>query len=196
MSGKDTRSFGTRELASTNSLLKKSVMSKMEQTLFLELLDTHGPALVLYAQQWMPHSTIGPEDVVQEAFVKLMQQQPVPKNTVGWLYRVVRNQAISAARSTTRRIKHEKNAATQTSAWFTNEAGGFLDTSEAANALQNIPLELREVIVLRLWAGRSFEEIANLIEKSISTAHRRYESGLVELRKHLGVSSNVRKNQS
>jgi predicted RNA polymerase sigma factor len=36
------------------------------------------------------------EDVVQEAFIRLVQQRPVPENVVGWWYRVVRNGRIRA----------------------------------------------------------------------------------------------------
>ena len=48
--------------------------------------------------------------------------------------------------------------------------------------LKSLPIEEREVVVLRIWGGRSFEEIAELIGKSTSTAHRRFETGLKTLR--------------
>ena len=45
-------------------------------------------------------------------------------------------------------------------------------------------IDQREAIVLRMWSGLSFEEIAELTGKSTSTAHRRYLAGLDTLRKH------------
>src|SRR6516162_1775122 len=51
------------------------------------LVNEHAAALVLYARQWCA----APEDVVQEAFIKLAARRPSPDNLVGWLYRVVRN---------------------------------------------------------------------------------------------------------
>ena len=59
-----------------------------------QLLDRHGRALVLFARQW----TSSPEDVVQEAFVQLSRQTEAPRDPASWLYRVVRNGAISARR--------------------------------------------------------------------------------------------------
>ena len=38
------------------------------------------------------------EDSVQEAFVELSRQRTLPRQPVAWLFRVVRNRAISAAR--------------------------------------------------------------------------------------------------
>jgi RNA polymerase sigma factor (sigma-70 family) len=146
--------------------------------LLSRLLDEHGPALVLYAQQWCD----SPEDVVQEAFIRLMQQRSLPVNVVGWLYRVVRNGAVSAARSTTRRSRHESAAAGQREFWFKPAADDVLDARVAAAALAELPVEEREVVVLRIWSGRSFEEIAELIGMSTSTAHRRFENGIRALR--------------
>src|SRR5439155_1659947 len=64
-----------------------------------ELVDRHAAALVLYARQWCS----SPDDVVQTAFLKLARQSVPPDNLVPWLYRVVRNGAIDAARARTRR---------------------------------------------------------------------------------------------
>jgi RNA polymerase sigma factor (sigma-70 family) len=143
-----------------------------------QLLDDHSAALVLYAQQWCDV----PEDVVQEAFICLMRQRPVPSNAVGWLYRVVRNTAISRARSKTRRTRHETSAGSAQPAWFEPKTDDVLDAATAIAALSSLPQHEREVIVLRIWSGLSFEEIAELIGKSTSTAHRWYEAGLATLR--------------
>src|SRR5438874_331573 len=79
----------------------------MDVALLGRLVDEHGPALTLYARQW----TDVPEDVVQEAFVKLVGQARAPERIVAWLYRVVRNGAVSAARARLRRFRHEATAA-------------------------------------------------------------------------------------
>src|SRR6185503_10283938 len=89
-------------------------MDVADHPLLSRLLDEHGPSLVLYAQQWCD----SPEDVVQEAFIQLMRQRPVPANLIGWLYRVVRNEAVSASRSANRRSRHEAQANADQPAWF------------------------------------------------------------------------------
>jgi DNA-directed RNA polymerase specialized sigma24 family protein len=57
----------------------------MTSTDFARLIDAHAAPLVLYARQWCG----APEDVVQEAFVKLVRQRRAPEDAVAWLYRVV-----------------------------------------------------------------------------------------------------------
>ena len=147
------------------------------------LLDEHGAALVLYAQQLCDT----PEDAVQEAFLALVRQPKLPDNVVGWLYRVVRNEALNASRTTRRRTKREIEAAEGNEPWFHVSVDDRLDAAEAARALQQLPIEERETIVARLWGGLSFDEIAQLTGTSTSTVHRWYQAGLNALRERLGV---------
>jgi RNA polymerase sigma-70 factor (ECF subfamily) len=149
-----------------------------------QLLDDHAAALVLYARQWCAM----PEDIVQEAFLQLVRQKPVPDCPLPWLYRVVRNQAISAARQARRRQRHEAAAAARAPAWFAPTEGAGLDAAAAATALASLPEGQREVVVAHLWGGLTFEQIAELIGTSSSTAHRYYAAGLACLRERLRVS--------
>jgi RNA polymerase sigma factor (sigma-70 family) len=148
-----------------------------------QLVDEHAAALVLYARQWCA----APEDIVQEAFLKLVAQQKPPDSPVAWLYRVVRNGALSAARAARRRRHHEAVAAGRMPLWFTAAEGTALDLSAATAALGALPLEQREVIVAHLWGGLSFEQIAELVGCSSSTAHRWYGAGLSALRERLRI---------
>jgi RNA polymerase sigma factor (sigma-70 family) len=148
------------------------------------LLDEHADALVLYARQWCD----SPEDVVQEALIRLARQRAVPAHVVPWLYRVVRNQARSTARSARRRQRREAAVASR-EAWF-SLTDDRLDGEAARAALTQLPQLEREVIVARLWGGLTFEEIGGVCEISTSTAHRRYAAGLRALRARLEAKTN------
>jgi RNA polymerase sigma-70 factor (ECF subfamily) len=149
-----------------------------------ELIDRHAAALTLYARQWCA----APEDVVQEAFLKLFRQSRPPDHPIAWLYRVVRNHAVSAARSAQRRRRHEAQAASQAAPWFLAGSSLNLGAEEAADAVRRLPLEQREVIVAHVWGGLTFAEIGELTESSASTAYRRYAEGIAALRQLLGVT--------
>ena len=95
---------------------------------------------------------------------------------------MVRNGALSAARAEQRRRKHEATAAGRAPLWFLPAEAARIDANAAAEALEELPLDQREVIVAHLWGGLTFQEIANLTESSAATAHRRYEAGLRALR--------------
>ncbi|MGF1578869.1 MAG: RNA polymerase sigma factor [Gemmataceae bacterium] len=146
-----------------------------------KLLDSHAPALVLFAKQWC---TV-PEDVVQEAFIKLFAQTTTPDNPVAWLYRVVRNRAINEARADRRRKRREQRVASESETWFVPPDTNGVDAEEATRALRNLPVEQREVIVAHVWGGLTFQEIARTVRCSSSTAHRRYLAGIESLRDRL-----------
>jgi RNA polymerase sigma-70 factor (ECF subfamily) len=152
------------------------------------LIDRHASALELYARQWCDT----PEDVVQEAFLKLAGQGGLPEKPAAWLFRVVRNGAINAGTAARRRRRHESEAAAGSRPWFQTEGDAkrpdALDPERATAELQALPLEQREVIVAHLWGGLTFEQIAEVSGISSSTAHRQYRAGLIALRERLGVS--------
>jgi RNA polymerase sigma-70 factor (ECF subfamily) len=158
---------------------------------FVRLLDSYGPPLLLYARQWCDT----PEDVVQEAFVKLVSLRQPPRSVGPWLYRVVRNAALDARKAARRRQRRESVAASSVS-WFVEPEMDGLDAAAAVAALQRLPADEREVIVARLWGGLSFEEIAEVAGCSASTAFRRYSAGLDALRKELGVPCPNRSNKA
>ena len=147
-------------------------------------MDAHAAALVLYARQWCA----SPEDVVQEAFVKLSACRPPPTPALPWLYRVVRNAALTARRAAERRRRHESEAAARQPPWFVPAEGAGLDAAAATAALQQLPLEQREVLIARLWGGLTFEQVGELTGQSSSSAHRVYHAGLTALRERLRVA--------
>ena len=155
----------------------------MDPTVLGQLVDEHAAALELYARQWCA----APEDIVQDAFLKLVIQKQMPRNVVPWLFRVVRNQAIDALRAQQRRRKHETQAAQRhPECLFTREPAS-LDAERASRALQTLPQEEREVITLHLWGGLTFAEIADVVDSSHSTVHRWYAGGLHLLRERLDL---------
>ncbi len=157
-------------------------MGRIGPELLARLFDEHAAALVLYARQWV----LAPEDVVQDAFVKLARQWVRPRRVVPWLYRVVRNEAIATARSARRRTRREARAST-TEACF-SATDDRIDAEHATRLLEELAPECREAIVARLWGGLTFEEIARLHGCSLTTAHRRYQSGMAQLHERLEPS--------
>ena len=145
-----------------------------------EWIDAHAAALTLFARQHCGD----PEAVVQDAFCKLVRMRTPTLDPVAWLYRVVRNGAIDAGKAERRRKRRERRRA-KSESWFEEIADG--DADEAIRALQSIPADQREVIVLRIWSGLKLEQIATACECSVSSAHRRYEAGLQTLRERLGA---------
>ena len=79
------------------------MMNENEITI-AELVHARLPDLVLFAKQWK-HGCA--EDIVQEAFLKLLRQKVLPDNPVAWLYTVVRNLSNNELRARHRRKRRE-----------------------------------------------------------------------------------------
>jgi RNA polymerase sigma-70 factor (ECF subfamily) len=123
--------------------------------------------------------------VVQEAFLRLFRQQPIPAHPVAWLYRTVRHRAWNASRGQRRRTRHESQAARLRTRLVPAGLHSGLDPLEAAEALAQLPDDQREIIVARVWGELTFEEIGDVTGLSTSTAYRRYEAGIAHLRRRL-----------
>lgn len=147
-----------------------------------ELIDTHAAALRLWAGRCCP----SPDDAVQDAFCRLVTQNPLPEQPVAWLYRAVRNAAISQSRAEGRRRRYEQQASVR-EPYLADPAGRLLG-KEAVEAIYRLDDSLRLVLIARIWGQLTLEEIADLCGVSTATVFRQYREALEQLRKHLEVT--------
>jgi len=143
----------------------------------------HSRALLLYARQWADDAAA--EDVVQRVFLRLLADGRLPAEPRTWLFRCVRNEAISAARSQKRRDRREQSAATGPGSWFVARPEDRIDAQAAQQVLLALPQPQREVVTLRIWSGLTFGEIAQITGMPISTVHGHYYAALAALRQRL-----------
>jgi RNA polymerase sigma-70 factor (ECF subfamily) len=59
------------------------------------------------------------------------------------------------------------------------------DSLAVIDALDELEASERELVVMRIWGGLKYEEIAEALAISISSAHRQYERALTKLRQIL-----------
>jgi RNA polymerase sigma factor (sigma-70 family) len=145
--------------------------------------------LVLYARQWLAdEGSAAAEDVVQEALAALLVQRRAPDDPVAWMYRAVRNAAIDHARSSTRRRRREQRAAEMRREWFETRSDAAIDGETAEQALRQLPAGHREVVVLRIWGGLGWAQVAQIMQLGMSTVHERYGSALRQLRRAMEKS--------
>ncbi|MCL2347237.1 MAG: RNA polymerase sigma factor [Planctomycetaceae bacterium] len=166
-----------------------------------ELMSRHAAPLTLYARQFFSGGDFAAaEEVVQDVFFRLSRQlvgqmsrqtsrqretpgmtdNGMMEHVEAWLYRSVRNGAISEARSHRRRRNREN--ARNAVPFFEQDAETLLDAELVTEKLQTLDRELREIVTLHLWGERSFAEIGKLLGKSKATVFRRYEEALETLR--------------
>ena len=158
-------------------------MARITAEQLSELYDNCSCQLALFLRQWTPNA--GREDIVQEAFVRLMRRRRAPDNPKAWLFRVARTLAVSHHRKTRRRGAAHCRLQADTGDWFDPTPGKRIDARVAQTALTRLPVEQREVVVLRVWGRLKLHEIADIVGAPLSTVHSRYQAALVALRQEL-----------
>jgi RNA polymerase sigma-70 factor (ECF subfamily) len=150
-----------------------------------ELFQTHAPALLLYARQWLDRSAA--QDVVQDVFVRLIAGGRMPAEPRMWLFRCVRNGAISICRSRSRRGRREQVASRHETAdqWFVSRADDRIDAEAAQQALAQLPPAQREIVALRIWSGLTLAQVAQVTGLAVSTVHDQYRAALKAVREQL-----------
>jgi RNA polymerase sigma factor (sigma-70 family) len=165
-------------------------MAAISQKQLAQWYEAHGTELMLYARQWSPDQQA--EDIVQDAFIKLLKQRRCPDNVRAWLFRVVRNASISMVRCLQRRRAGQKFLHCE-SLWFESRCDDLIDAQLAQDILQTLPAHLREIVLLRIWGQMSLREIAEIVNKSIPWIHNNYKTALEMIRKKLEHSSCIKK---
>ena len=155
------------------------------QTCYGEL----APKLLLYARQWLP-SLADAEDVVQTAFVRFWKKHPTAsRENFPLLYTAVRTASLDLLRGEERRARRENEPEVglpiDGTPCFDPEPGCDLVTAQLQSALRELPGEQREVIVLRVWADLTFQQIAITTGAPLNTVAARYRYGLAKLRAQL-----------
>lgn len=150
-------------------------------------LERHGAALVLLARQRVA-SQADAEDVVQEAFVRFWRSRHRADDPTAYLYTCVQNCALNWQRTRDRRSRREGAVARPESETEPALAGPpELDDRRATieSVLQSLPDPQREVLVMKVWGGLSFPQIAEALRIPANTAASRYRYALTKLRERL-----------
>jgi len=142
-----------------------------------------GPGLVLFARQFVP-SVADAEDIVQDAFVRFWRKEHSIENRA-LLFATVRSVALDLLRRDARRARREANAALEVEQ-STQPQFDFDDDSqrELAAAVDRLPVEQREVLVMKIWNELTFAEIGDALAISQNTAASRYRYALASLKKN------------
>jgi RNA polymerase sigma-70 factor, ECF subfamily len=149
--------------------------------------DRHAARLLLYARQWLPDRASA-EDAVQGGFVKVWRRcRSGEMPDVPLLYAAVRSEALDLLKSQARRRAREDRVADGSDRdWWEDDPLVSQERAAAVQgALEALPIQQREAIVLRVWSGLSFPDIARALGENENTVAARCRRGLAALEKLL-----------
>jgi RNA polymerase sigma-70 factor, ECF subfamily len=140
------------------------------------------PGLVLFARQWVK-SAADAEDVVQEAFVRFWRRN-LSINNRALLYSAVRSAALDLIRRDNRRARREVEVVGEAERTVQPQFEQVDDSQrELVAALDHLPRDQREVLVMKIWNELTFAEIGEALAISQNTAASRYRYALAALKK-------------
>lgn len=155
-----------------------------------EWLSSEGGRLLLYARQ-RTASQADAEDLLQDALIRLWGYQ-AERNyrppDVALAYSVLRLCGMDQGRKAGRREKkHRKIVEFQAhdDHWLDPAVEESEEAELLRDAVESLSEKLREVIVMKVWGGLTFAEIAEVLKISHNTAASRYRYALEQLETQL-----------
>jgi RNA polymerase sigma-70 factor (ECF subfamily) len=141
------------------------------------LYERKAAGLILYGRALgLSHGEA--EDVLQETFMALLRLRERPDDPEHYCLRAFRNRAMNFRRGVWRRLAREWESVR----WFERDGSRDDVEREAVRRLKDLPPEQREVIVLKIWNGLTFEAIGQLLDVSANTVAGRYRYGISKLK--------------
>lgn len=154
------------------------------------LVQKHGDRLLLYARQWIK-SVPDAEETVQEGFVKFWKfsEKRHIENPLPGLYAAIKQCALDRLRSSKRRQIREDTAGELlygTEPVFQAEDIEKKELRSAVEkAVESLPENQKEVLVMKIWADLTFSEIAESLDIPQNTAASRYRYALQAMQNKL-----------
>ena len=156
-----------------------------------EIYDLVGPRLIRYAYALTRHHDDA-EDAFQAAMVRLARYPDALRRAANpWAYflRMVRNESL-------RLMQKRTHPSSLPGSELGTEESFPLDEDDLKRsirlAVEKLPANQSEVIVLKIWEEMTFVEIAEVLGESPNTVASRYRYGLEKLTRLLkGLSSEV-----
>jgi RNA polymerase sigma-70 factor (ECF subfamily) len=151
-----------------------------------ELYDAHSKPLYHYALSLL-QSRSDAEDVLHNVMIRLLdlalRKELKIENLKTYLFRSIRHEALALAR---RRRTGEDKAKSIVPP--TSNGLHPLDAARIHEALAELTSEQRDVVLLKIFGGLTFNEIAELIEEKLDTVASRYKYAVKKLEEMLHVS--------
>ena len=127
------------------------------------------------------------EDAMHDAFCRGFRLEAIPRNLKAYMFRSVRNAAIDQLRKRARISSLTEDYVFDTSADPVELAEQRQFRRIVAGALLKLSDDERETIVQHLYADLTFQEIADMRERSIGTVASWYRRGLAKMKDYLEV---------
>ncbi len=150
--------------------------------------DTFAADLLAALQALLCHQQ-NAEDCLQRLFVKLVKNPAGllrARNLRAYLIRMARNEAYDWLKQ----HRHLPTRSLPDETWLVARQTDTDRIDQIACALRALPTEQRLILVLKVFRGKTFAELGDLLKLSPNTVASRYRYGLQKLRVYLEDTQN------
>ncbi|HBC86400.1 MAG TPA: hypothetical protein DCZ94_05545 [Lentisphaeria bacterium] len=166
-----------------------------------ELVKQLEAPLLRYASR-IVRDTEQAKDIVQEAFIKYVRiseekDKDRIKNVPAWMYKITRNQCLDHLKS--KRVKVEISADDSIANFAGTDAppDRKLEREEAMSMVRRRIMQLdereREIVILKLEHGKSYKEIAGIMDLSVTNVGFILHTTIKKLMKEFNAEAQSRK---
>ena len=157
-----------------------AVIRMKNRELYQEIVSRYQSKLFVYVYRMLGNKE-ETEDILQNVFVKTyrnLKSFDTAKKFSSWIYRIAHNETVNYLRRRSKKrfisiedlVRGEgsmgigSQGKSPVEDWMTKETGSRID-----EALLLLPKHYREVLVLRYFSDKSYDEIAKIIKKPVNT---------------------------
>lgn len=126
------------------------------------------------------------EDAIHDAFLRLWRTGRQPGgDVVAYVFASVRNAAIEVRRRRRRDTERTTSIFAPVESAPTPSPAALEQQHAARKAVDALPMRARQVVVMRLYAGLTFQQIADTLQEPLQTVASRYRRALERIRDEL-----------
>lgn len=170
------------------------VLAKDNPDHFQGIMDRYWRRLFGYVRRVSYFSQEDIEDILQEVFLKVYRflndyDEKMAFST--WIYRIAHHSLIDEIRKRKSRPKHIWLEAEEWEKIFLDKLNleqalaDKISLEKARQALENLPFEYKEALVLRFWEEKSYEEMMDILRKPKGTVASLVNRGRIKLMREM-----------
>jgi len=156
-----------------------------DKNAFAELIRRYERPLRYFINRLLDNSELT-EDIFQDTWLTVISRIHGLRETdafPAWLYRIARNKVYKQLRRKNAEAKREENIPAENHA--EDEDFSVEDAAKVHRGLKELPLEYREVLMLRFLEQMSYEQISQVLNCKLGTVRSRLHYAKIALKKEL-----------
>src|SRR3989338_1038262 len=171
-----------------SQVIKKCQAGELKQ--FGQLYDSYIKKIYnfVYYKTWHRQTA---EDLTSQTFfkalTKIKQFDEIKGSFSSWLYKIARNTVIDYYRQNKADLNIDDIWGLADSQDFASEIDNQQKLGDVQKYLQNLKPDQKEIVIMKLWDGLTYQEIAEITGKTVAACKMTFSRTMARLRENLAL---------